>query len=308
MVSGPDAVAVEATACNAGAPAAGKAAESRLWRERIIGRKWREQTGGSARDARARRWLRRGRMSAAVFALIVVALWQASSAFLSPILLSTPSKIADALGQLVTSRVLWNAVGGDARNLILGMILSAALGIAMGFWIGLGGPFGRALEPILALANATPMVALLPIIEVWLGYSTTTRVGFIVVVAAWAIAVNTAVGVRNVSRNYRDLCKVFGFGRWSSLRKVMWPATVPYIFTGVRVALALGIVGMIIGGQAIGEGGLGGLAETYGTDFQPAQLFAIIIVTTLMAMLLFGALNLCARLRYRWMQDLARQS
>lgn len=234
-------------------------------------------------------WFRAHRdLGAKVLAIVVfLAVWQASGAFLNPLFVSTPSKVVAALGSLIGNGQLPAAFLRSLLEMLGALVVAAVLGIGTGLLMGRVRLAERALEPIVAFGNATPSIALLPVMEVWFGIGTAARVAFITVICAWPLLVNTYAGVRAVRGRYRDVGAAFGFGPWRQTWKIYLPGTVPFIFVGMRIALAVGAVGMILGGQEIGQSGLGGLTADFGSYSETADLVATIVTTTALAMLLF---------------------
>jgi ABC-type nitrate/sulfonate/bicarbonate transport system permease component len=247
-------------------------------------------------------WLAAHRDPIAKVAAVAVflAAWQASGAFLNPLFVSTPGKVVSALGTLVGNGQLPAAFLRSLLEMLGGLVVAAVAGIGIGLLMGRVRLAERALEPIVAFGNATPSIALLPVMEVWFGIGTAARVAFIAVICTWPLLVNTYAGVQAVRGRYRDIGAAFGFGGWQQTWKIYLPGTVPFIFVGIRIALAVGAVGMILGGQEIGQSGLGGLTADFGSYSETADLVATIVTTTALAMLLFAAFRRLQHWRFPW--------
>ncbi|MCW2891603.1 MAG: putative transporter permease protein [Actinomycetia bacterium] len=240
-------------------------------------------------------------LGAKVLAIAVfLAVWQASGAFLNPLFVSTPGKVVAALGSLIANGQLPAAFLHSLLEMLGALVVAAVLGIGTGLLMGRVRLAERALEPIVAFGNATPSIALLPVMEVWFGIGTAARVAFITVICTWPLLVNTYAGVRAVRGRYRDVGAAFGFGPWRQTWKIYLPGTVPFIFVGIRIALAVGAVGMILGGQEIGQSGLGGLTADFGSYSETADLVATIVTTTALAMLLFLVFRRLQDWRFPW--------
>jgi ABC-type nitrate/sulfonate/bicarbonate transport system permease component len=247
-------------------------------------------------------WLRAHRYLLAQLAAIIVflAVWQASGAWLNPLFVSTPSKVVAALGSLIGNGQLPAAFLRSLLEMLGALVVAGVLGIGTGLLMGRVRLAERALEPLVAFGNATPSIALLPVMEVWFGIGTAARVAFITVICTWPLLVNTYAGVRAVRGRYRDVGAAFGLGPWRQTWKIYLPGTVPFIFVGIRIALAVGAVGMILGGQEIGQSGLGGLTADFGSYSETADLVATIVTTTALAMLLFVAFRRIQDWRFPW--------
>jgi NitT/TauT family transport system permease protein len=226
--------------------------------------------------------------------------WQASGSFLNPLFVSTPSNVVSALVTLIGNGQLPAAFLHSLIEMTGGLAVAAVLGIGIGLLMGRVRLVEKALDPLVAFGNATPSIALLPVMEVWFGIGTEARVAFITVICTWPLLVNTYAGVRAVRGRYTDVGAAFGLSGWKQTWKVYLPGTMPFIFVGVRIALAVGAVGMILGGQEIGQSGLGGLTADFGSFSQTADLVATIVTTTTLAMLLFAASRQIQSWRFPW--------
>lgn len=262
--------------------------------------------GGAAARYRPRSrvtaWLLAHRDPVAKLAAVVVflAVWQASGAFLNPLFVSTPAGVVSALGTLIANGQLPAAFLRSLIEMVGGLVVAAVLGIGVGLLMGRIRLAERALEPVVAFGNATPSIALLPVMEVWFGIGTAARIAFITVICTWPLLVNTYAGVQAVRRRYPDVGAAFGFGAWRQTWAIYLPGTVPFIFVGIRIALAVGAVGMILGGQEIGQSGLGGLTADFGSYAETSDLVATIVTTTALAMLLFAAFRRLQSWRFGW--------
>ena len=231
---------------------------------------------------------------------VFLAVWQASGAFLNSIFVSTPSATAAALASLVGNGQLPGAFLRSLLEMAGGLCVACVIGIGVGLLMGRVRLVERALEPLVAFGNATPSIALLPVMEVWFGIDTAARVAFITVICTWPLLVNTYAGVRAVRGRYTDVGVAFGLSGWRQTWQVYLPGTMPFIFVGLRIALAVGAVGMILGGQEIGQTGLGGLTANFGSYSETADLVATIVTTTALAMLLFAAFRQLQAWRFPW--------
>lgn len=265
-------------------------------RSAVAGSAGRRPAPGAAAWFRAHRDL--GAKALAVLAFL--AAWQASGAFLNPLFVSTPVKVVAALGSLIGNGQLPAAFLRSLLEMLGGLVVAAVLGVGTGLAMGRVRLVERALEPIVAFGNATPSIALLPVMEVWFGIGTAARIAFITVICTWPLLVNTYAGARAVRGRYRDVGAAFGLGPWRQTWKIYLPGTVPFIFVGIRIALAVGAVGMILGGQEIGQSGLGGLTADFGSYSETADLVATIVTTTALAMLLFFAFRRLQEWRFPW--------
>lgn len=245
----------------------------------------------------------------AAIAIFLIA-WQASGLVLPPIYIATPVRVAEDLGQMLggPKYQLEQAFVLSFWELCVGLIISGVIGIALGIFIGRIRIAQRALNPLVSFANATPVIAVLPLMEIWFGVGKTAQIVFILIIGFWSLVMNTTAGISTVSPAYRDLGMSFGLTRFRQTLSIFIPAAMPFIFAGVRIALAQALVGMVLAGQEVGESGLGGLTEIFSTYFNTGHLIGAILTTTSLALLLFWLLRRVERITCPWIADLAAAS
>jgi ABC-type nitrate/sulfonate/bicarbonate transport system permease component len=262
----------------------------------------------AATDAAARRRTRsrraapawRGELLRVAAIAGVLGAWQLSGLFMNPIFISTPWAVLVSFWQIVTDGTLPRAFASSLGEMAVGLSIAAVAGLGLGVAMGRVRLVERTFDPFVSFFNATPTIALLPLMEIWFGVDVRARVAFIVVICVWTLVINAYAGVRNVRRGYADVGAAFGLGRLSTTWRIFVPAAVPYFLAGTRVALAQATVGMILGGQEVGQSGLGGLTEEYGSFFQTDHLIAAIVASTALAMLLFSLLRLFQHRFFPW--------
>lgn len=232
----------------------------------------------------------------------MLVLWQISGLFLSKILISTPSEIASDFVEILLNGQLSSAFLGSAAEMAFGFVLACVVGISLGVLMGRWKTAERAADPLVSFGNATPTIALLPVMEVWFGLGLAARLAFIFTICLWSLLINTLAGVKNVNRGWADVGKSFGLSPFATTRRIFIPAAMPFIFAGMRVALAQAAVGMILSGQEIGETGLGGLVQEFGSFFQTGYLIAAIITSTCLAFMAFWVLSRAQNYFFPWIR------
>ncbi|HLI38192.1 MAG TPA: ABC transporter permease [Streptosporangiaceae bacterium] len=214
-------------------------------------------------------------------AAVLLAAWEITAQFVSPVLISSPQQVAvEFVGQFRTGTAT-AALEISLRELYIGMGIGLAAGIGLGLVIGRYRVLGSIVSPFVNAANATPLNVLIPLLIVWVGISTEARVLFVVLITVFPVLLNTAGGMRNVSRGYVEVGKMLGMSERQLLRKIILPGSVPYIFAGVRIGVALAVIGMIVGEMEVSNVGLGYLLNFYGTGFQTGKLLALVILASL---------------------------
>ncbi|WIX77571.1 ABC transporter permease [Amycolatopsis carbonis] len=217
--------------------------------------------------------------------VVFLGVWQIFGAQVNPILLATPSAVAASFVDIIANGELGAAFLRAMEVLAVGFGLSAVVGIAVGVWMGRRETVSRVLNPYVSFFQATPLIALTPLVVIWTGIGFTSEVTITFLLAVWSIIINTAEGTRNTPAILLDMAKVYRAGEWSVVRHVAMPNAVPYIFAGLRIALAKALIGVIIGEMDISLKGLGGLIQNYGDSFQTAPLLASIISSSIVGVI-----------------------
>ena len=245
---------------------------------------------------------RHGRVIQIVSLIVVLVLWQVSGLFLNKILISTPSEIVSDFVEILLNGQLIRAFLGSAAEMAVGFTLACVVGISLGVLMGRWKTAERTVDPLVSFGNATPTIALLPVMEIWFGLGLAARLAFIFTICLWSLLINTLAGVKNVNRGWADVGISFGLSPFAATRRIFIPAAMPFIFAGMRVALAQAAVGMVLSGQEIGETGLGGLVQEFGSFFQTGYLIAAIISSTTLAFMAFWVLSRAQNYFFPWIR------
>ncbi len=213
---------------------------------------------------------------------VLLGLWELAGLFLiSPILISSPQQtLADFVDQFTAGPAV-PALEISLRELYIGIAIGLAAGVLIGLVVGRYRLLDALLSPYINAANATPLNVLIPLLIVWVGIGTEARVLFIVLISFFPVLLNTAGGLRNVSKGYVEVGRMLGLNEHQLMRKVILPASMPYVFAGIRLGVALGVIGMIVGEIEESNVGLGYFINFYGNGFQTGKLLALIFLAAL---------------------------
>lgn len=183
-----------------------------------------------------------------------------------------------ALAQLLVSTALWSALGSSALALVIGFVAAAVVGLPLGLLLGAFPPVERFVDVYLTALLVMPMAALVPLVVVVFGLGTVASAVVVFLFALVYIIVNTMVGARLTPRSLREMAASFGAAPLQVYRRVVLPHAVPEIVAGLRNGLGHGVNGMIVAEFELVTIGIGRLVDEYSSNFQAAQLFAVIII------------------------------
>ncbi len=209
-----------------------------------------------------------------------IALWEAASLFrlASPAFLPPPSSVARAFVELVQDGEVWRQLLRTAGLFVGAYTIACALGITVGIWMGCSEFADGLLEPLVELLRPIPKSALVPALFLFLGIGPLTMVTVVVFAAVFPVLINVYQGVRGLDPVLQDTARTFGCSRWRTIRTVVLPATLPAIFTGMKVSLSLGIVLTVLAEMLAGQSGLGFVILDTQRSFQTAQMYAWVMV------------------------------
>jgi NitT/TauT family transport system permease protein len=188
---------------------------------------------------------------------------------------------------------------------LTGLAIAAVIGIIWAVIMSLSPVMETALFPYAVVLQCIPILALVPLVGFWFGFGFTARVFVCVLIALFPIVSNTLFGLRSVDRQMRDLFALHHPSRLTVLRKLEFPAAMPAIFAGLRISAGLSVVGAIVGDFFFKQGdpGIGILIDNYRSRLQSPELFASIILASLLGVAVFWLFGwLGNRVVGRWYQ------
>src|SRR5205809_7636623 len=153
---------------------------------------------------------------------------------INPMFMSAPSLIWKAAVQLFASGEIWNDLWVSGIELFWGYLAAVAFGIPFGIMVGWYKKMSYIFDPFINAMNATPRVALLPLVIIWLGIGILSKVGIIFLGAVFPILINSRDGVKTTPANLLSAARSFGASEWMIFKAVVLPSTIPFILSGLR--------------------------------------------------------------------------
>ncbi|MFZ1095113.1 MAG: ABC transporter permease [Xanthobacteraceae bacterium] len=234
--------------------------------------------------------------SVAVFFVI----WEYYGRRMDPIFMAPPSAIFEAAVTLIQSGALEKAMVQTLWPFAVGMALTVIVGILLGIVMAQWRTLEYVLDPFINALYAIPRIALVPLIILWAGLEFAGKVTILVSVAIFPITVNTYAGIRDVRGSMLEIGRAYGATEWQIFWKIVLPAAVPFIMAGVRLAVGLAIIGIIVAEFFTAISGLGGMIVEYANVFATAKLFVPIIVIALIGVILTELVMWLERRMSRW--------
>jgi len=185
-------------------------------------------------------------------------------------------------------------------GLALGLGIAAVLGIAVGFAMGLNRVVEIALNPYVSALYSTPRIVLVPVLILWLGIDLKVRVTMAVLTAIFPIIINTFVGVKSVDTELIDTGRAFMASRWQSIRTIIVPASLPFVFTGLRLGISRALEGIVIAEMTAAVTGTGALLLNYGRFFQTDKLMGPVLLLGVISITLAWLVKVTQGQLMRW--------
>jgi ABC-type nitrate/sulfonate/bicarbonate transport system permease component len=183
---------------------------------------------------------------------------------------------------------------------LLGLAIAVAAGAGAAVLMHLFRPLREAAYPLLVASQAIPIVVLAPIFVLAFDYGIGPKLAIVALICFFPITVNLLDGLRSVEPDLLKLVRSLGASRLASLSKVELPASLPYFFSGLRVAATVSVIGAVFGEWAGADEGLGRLVLLGNNQLQTPRVYAGIVILTLMAVALFALVTLAERVAVPW--------
>jgi ABC-type nitrate/sulfonate/bicarbonate transport system permease component len=223
--------------------------------------------------------------------LLVVLFWQLYATISDDSLIVGPWDVARATVDLTATGELWDYAQSSAVSMVFGMLAGSLSGLVIGLLVGRFRLVEIALDPYISALYATPLVAIIPVLIVLLGFGLTSKIVIVSIFVFFPVAINTAAGVRAVPRDLTELARTFCSTELQAWRDIVVPASLPFIVTGLRLAVGRGLIGVVVAEFETAVTGLGYLILSKSRRFLMAESLVPVVVLMLVGFLLYGALK-----------------
>jgi sulfonate transport system permease protein len=216
----------------------------------------------------------------------VLVIWQIFGGQVDQTLFTTPSKIALAAVDMIESGELWNYLSSSLVVLAIGLSLAAVIGVIIGlvlarFWV-----LDVGLGVYITFLYSIPSVALVPLIVLWAGFDLTAKVIILFLFAFFPMVINTYQGVKNVDHKLIEVGRSFRCSERQLWTNIVLPGALPFIVTGLRLAVGRGLIGMVLADLYTAISGIGYLIVRTASTYQVDKMFVPIVVLGLLGVTL----------------------
>jgi NitT/TauT family transport system permease protein len=232
--------------------------------------------------------------------ICVLTLWQIVGARINPILFTTPWAIAWAAVDMIGSGELWQYLWPSLVVMFYGLSIGGIAGITVGLLLARYRLLDAAFDMYITFLYSTPSVALVPLIVLWAGFETTAKVIILFLFAFFPMVINTYQGVKNVDKKLLEVGRAFRCSEGQMWRHIIIPAALPFIVTGLRLAVGRGLIGMVIADLYTAISGIGYLIVRTASTYQVDRMFVPIVTLGILGVTLTALLRIAERKVAPW--------
>jgi NitT/TauT family transport system permease protein len=231
---------------------------------------------------------------------VALALWEVAAWNVDPVLFTSPTKVAVAAYEMVLSGELWTYLWPSLVVLGIGFALAVVFGIAIGLLLARFWVLDVALTVYITFLYSIPSVALVPLIVLWAGFDTTAKVIILFLFAFFPMVINTYQGVKSVDPKLLEVGRAFRCSEGQLWWNIVLPAALPFIVTGLRLALGRALIGMVLADLYTAISGIGYLIVRTASTYQVDKMFVPIVTLGLLGVTFTALLRLAEKYVAPW--------
>jgi NitT/TauT family transport system permease protein len=231
---------------------------------------------------------------------VALALWEVAAWNVDPVLFTSPTKVAVAAYEMVLSGELWTYLWPSLVVLGIGFALAVVFGIAIGLLLARFWGLDVALTVYITFLYSIPSVALVPLIVLWAGFDTTAKVIILFLFAFFPMVINTYQGVKSVDPKLLEVGRAFRCSEGQLWWNIVLPAALPFIVTGLRLALGRALIGMVLADLYTAISGIGYLIVRTASTYQVDKMFVPIVTLGLLGVTFTALLRLAEKYVAPW--------
>jgi NitT/TauT family transport system permease protein len=219
------------------------------------------------------------------FALVVLGIWQAAGSLWGDEWISRPTLVAARIVELARTGLAGH-IATTLSEIALGLLIGVPLGTLTGILLGRTRLLSSLLRPVIVAANSVPIVALAPLLIMWFGLGLAPKIALVALVSYFLLFFNTYSGVTTIDDDLIDGLRLMGANRREILRKVVLPATMPWVLSGLKSALPYALIAATVGEMMLARDGLGFLVTQFAGQYDMTGVYAALVVLMILGVLI----------------------
>ncbi len=239
-------------------------------------------------------------MPAALLFVALIVAWQVAAETLSidSYILPSPTEVASSFSS--DRSLLFSDALVTMQEIVFGFLIAVAVGMSVAILLHFSNTIRRAVYPLLIASQTVPVIVLAPILVIMFGFDIRPKLAIVALICFFPIAVNALDGLRSTDPDLVKMMRSLDASRWSIFRRVELPGSMPYAFSGARIAATIAAIGAIFGEYVGSDAGLGHLMIQATAQLETARVFAAIVILSAIAIGLFGLVAIVERITIPW--------
>jgi sulfonate transport system permease protein len=262
-----------------------------------------QQAARERAQAVQRRWTTAQIAIRIISLVVVLSAWEYVGRQINPVLFTYPTAVAAAAVKMIASGELWKYLSQSLIVLFAGLGLATVLGIALGLVMARCWVIDVALDTYFTALYSIPSVALVPVLVLWFGIEVSAKIAVVFLFTFFPIVINTQQGVKNVDDRLTEVGRAFRCSERQLWIHIVLPAAVPFIVTGLRLAIGRGLIGMVLADLYTAITGIGYLISRYASIYRTDAMFVPIATLGLLGITLTSLLRFVEKRVAPWMHQ-----
>jgi len=233
---------------------------------------------------------------------IVLVVWQAvvTLRLVSPALVPEPLAVLEKFSAVMANGRWWLHTSTTLIEVLAGLGLGVSVAWVLGYFIAKSRLLEDLLSPIIVTMQSTPVVAYAPLLIIWFGSGSTSKIVICALIVFFPMLMNTIVGIRSVPDDLYDLMRVTRATRWQTLTKLEIPAAMPILLSGLKTSATLSVIGAVVGEFINANAGIGFMISVARSQYDTALVYVGVVTLALMARTLYGLVSMLERRLLMW--------
>lgn len=215
-------------------------------------------------------------------------------------IIPTPLSVLNRFLEVLGDGRLAVHVGVTLGEIALGLTFGLSIAVVLGYGLAKSRLLDAVLSPLIVAVQAIPVVAYAPLLVIWFGTGTSSKVVTCALIVFFPMLMNTLVGIRDVPGSLQDLMRSLQATRWQMFTRLEIPAALPILFGGLKVSATLSVIGVVVGEFITADAGLGYLLKIARQAYDTPLVFVAVLTLALIARLLYGAVAILERRALHW--------
>ena len=247
----------------------------------------------------------KGWFSHVILAVLVIGAWDlvVRTGLVHSVVLPPPARVATALGELLTSDILFAHVWATMSEALIGFVIAGIGGFVVGTMLTFYAPLRRIIYPYIIIFNNLPKVALAPLFIAGLGFGQSSKILMAATIAFFPVLINTMVGLQSAPEDSMLLMRSLVARKSQVFRSLALPTALPSIFAGLKTAMTLALIGAIVAEFVGAKYGLAVLIDTFSFQFQIDSVYAVLVLLGATGLFLYGLIEFADRKIVFWRDD-----